>query len=78
VYKLQVELFQYASEKIDTGVAEIDAFETLKTFDTTLNPSVDVPESYGDNNEFKKQASDILFTEENPFGEVVTTYVNKP
>lgn len=34
VYKLQVELFQYASEKIDTGIAEIDAFETLKTFTT--------------------------------------------
>ena len=34
VYKLQVELFQYASEQIDTGVTEIDAFETLKTFNT--------------------------------------------
>ena len=34
VYKLQVELFQYSSEKIDTGVASIDAFETLKTFST--------------------------------------------
>lgn len=35
VYKLNVELFQYASEKIDTGIKEIDAFETLKTFDVT-------------------------------------------
>jgi hypothetical protein len=34
VYKLQVELFQYASEAIDTGIAEIDAFESLKTFNT--------------------------------------------
>ena len=34
VYKLQIELFQYASEAIDTGVAEIDTFETLKTFNT--------------------------------------------
>ena len=34
VYKLQVELFQYASEQIDTGIAQIDAFETLKTFNT--------------------------------------------
>ena len=41
VYKLQVELFQYASEAIDTGVAAIDAFETLKTFNTntTRNPT---------------------------------------
>ena len=34
VYKLQVELFQYASESIDTGIAAVDAFETLKTFNT--------------------------------------------
>ena len=34
VYKLQVELFQYSSEAIDTGVEEIDAFESLKTFNT--------------------------------------------
>lgn len=34
VYKLQVELFQYSSEQIDTGVPSIDAFETLKTFNT--------------------------------------------
>jgi hypothetical protein len=40
VYKLQIELFQYASERIDTGISEIDAFETLKTFstNTTRNP----------------------------------------
>lgn len=39
VYKLQVELFQYSSERIDTGVPEVDVFETLKTFstDTTRN-----------------------------------------
>ena len=34
IYKLQVELFQYSSEKIDTGIPSIDAFETLKTFTT--------------------------------------------
>lgn len=34
VYKLQVELFQYASERIDTGIDEIDVFETLKSHDT--------------------------------------------
>jgi hypothetical protein len=37
VYKLEVELFQYSSESIDTGDSDIDAFETLKTFNT--NPS---------------------------------------
>ena len=34
VYKLQIELFQYASERIDTGIKEVDVFETLKTFST--------------------------------------------
>lgn len=156
VYKLQVELFQYASERIDTGIKEVDAFESLKTFSTnttrniyggvnrinitnrgsgyTTPPTVsfvsstgfgaeavavvgtgndagkiiainitnvgtgyqvaptvnitgtgtgaaatavididiDKVESYGDNNKFKQEASDVLFNESNPFGEVDT------
>lgn len=156
VYKLQVELFQYASERIDTGIKEVDAFESLKTFSTnttrnihggvntitivnqgtgyttvptvefvsssgfgaeavavlgtdedagkvvainitnigtgyqiaptvniigngigatataTIDIDIDKVESYGDNNKFKQEASDILFTESNPFGEVDT------
>lgn len=39
VYKLQVELFQYSSERIDTGTPEIDAFEPLKTFSTDTDRS---------------------------------------
>lgn len=39
VYKLQVELFQYSSEKIDTGIKEIDVFETLKSFDDEIVPN---------------------------------------
>jgi hypothetical protein len=39
VYKLQVELFQYSSERIDTGIPEIDVFETLKTFSTNTTRS---------------------------------------
>ena len=154
VYKLQVELFQYSSERIDTGIAEVDAFESLKSFstNTTRNPTgrvtsinitnrgtgyvtaptvtfssgdatatavlgtgsnagkvvlvnvtsggtgyatapavnfsappsggtqaaalsvididIDKTESYADNNKFKEQGDDILFSEENPFGEV--------
>jgi hypothetical protein len=154
VYKLQVELFQYSSERIDTGVKEIDTFETLKTFSTnttrnntgrvvsirvtnngsgyTVAPTVtitgdgigaeatavlgtgdqagkvvsinvtnsgtsynttptvsfvgdgtgaaatavieidiDKAESYGDNNSFKEEAEDVLFNENNPFGDIV-------
>lgn len=37
VYKLQVELFQYSSERIDTGIKEVDAFESLKTFDVNTD-----------------------------------------
>lgn len=37
-YKLDIELFQYASERIDTGYNVIDDFESLKTFD--IDPSV--------------------------------------
>lgn len=32
VYKLQVELFQYASENIETGIPDIDEFEQLKSY----------------------------------------------
>jgi hypothetical protein len=39
VYKLQVELFQYSSERIDTGVADVDQFETLKSFTTNTTRS---------------------------------------
>jgi hypothetical protein len=158
VYKLQVELFQYASERIDTGIAAVDAFESLKSFttNTTRSPygtvikinvtnqgsgystaptvtlvtstgrdatatavlgsgttagkvvsinvtnggvgyqtapvvqftggggsnaaavavieaDVDKVDSYGDNNKFKIQAADVLFSEANPFGEVDKT-----
>jgi len=40
VYRLQVELFQYSSEKIETGNADIDTFESLKTFSTDVTRSV--------------------------------------
>lgn len=34
VYRLNVELFQYASEHIETGFRDIDVFESLKSYDT--------------------------------------------
>lgn len=153
VYKLQVELFQYASERLNTGVAEIDVFESLKTFDTditktdtgqvvainvtnqgsgyttatvnilsdvgrdatatavigtganagkivgitvtnggthytnatvqivgngtnatavaVLKNNIDDVESYGDNNSFRQEGTGLLFSESNPFGDIV-------
>ena len=155
VYKLQVELFQYASERLDTGIAEVDVFESLKTFSTNIADSgfgevtnvtvtnqgsgyltaptisftstsgtgatatavlgtgtlankvvsinvtnrgigyntvptivitsatgtlaaataivtvnVDDPDSFGNNNKFKTEATTLIFSESNPFGEV--------
>lgn len=70
VYKLEVELFQYASEKIDTGVPDIDVFEDLKSFDTTINEVV-TPDNYGTNREFKVESDGIVFDSDNPFGELV-------
>lgn len=68
VYKLQVELFQYASEKIDTGNKDIDVFETLKSFDVEVN-DVEVPDSYGKNDKFIDEATDVVFDKSNPFGD---------
>jgi hypothetical protein len=33
VYRLQIETFVYGSEKIDTGISDIDEFETLRSYD---------------------------------------------
>lgn len=70
VYKLQIELFQYASEQIDTGIEDIDIFETLKSFDETINPNIDVPDSFGDNTKLKDKASTLVFNTNNPFGDI--------
>lgn len=69
VYKLDVELFQYASERLNTGDANIDAFETLKSFNID-EANTDRPASYGDNQKFKEESTDIVFDDNNPFGDV--------
>lgn len=38
-YRLSISLFQYSSQHINTGLGEIDTFETLKTFDTNADNS---------------------------------------
>lgn len=67
-YQLQIELFQYSSEKMDTGVPEIDAFESLKSYDPAIN-DVETPQSFGDNLKLQEESSDILFDTDNPFNE---------
>jgi len=70
VFRLQVELFQYSSEKLDTGVPEVDVFESLKSYDETKNDPDD-PQSFGDNSKYDSESDSVLnFDESNPFGEV--------
>lgn len=90
VYKLQVELFQYASETIQTGIPDIDVFEELKSYgeygllletgDLMLAENgqqlgggygTDEVTSFGDNEKFRKEMRDIIFNEDNPFGDIV-------
>ena len=73
VYRLQVELFQYASERIETGIQDIDVFETLKTDDIDQQSDIDIVQSYGDNNQFKLEAQDYVFNASNPFGDLPNT-----
>lgn len=67
VYKLTVEKFRYSSEKITTGITDIDTFTSLATDSSNIN--VESPMSYGDNSKFKQAASTVIFDEQNPFGE---------
>jgi hypothetical protein len=77
-FKLNIELFQYASERLETGIPEVDSFESLRSFDTTHttgatdehgNTGVDVPDHFGDNEKFKTAATTVVFNETNPFNE---------
>lgn len=70
VYKLQIELFQYASERMETDVPAIDVFESLKTYDVEQTPNIDVVESYGDNNSFLDEASTFVIDTNNPQGDI--------
>ena len=71
VYRLEVELMVYSSEKIETNEPELDVFESLKSFDPDINPDIETPDGYGKNNHFKEEGSTVLnFDVNNPFGEV--------
>lgn len=75
VYRLEIELFQYSSEKIDTGYAPIDVFEDLKSHDVTITsdstPVVpQLPANAGDNQKFIDAAPGIGFNGVNIFGDV--------
>lgn len=69
VYKLTVELFRYASEKLETGVESIDDFVGLKSMDIDVNPDIDST-NQGQNTEFGERKDDFVFDVNNPFGSV--------
>lgn len=69
VYKLTVELFRYSSERIETGVTNIDDFVGLKSTDIDVNPNIDVTEQ-GQNTEFDERKDDFVFNTGNPFGDL--------
>ena len=70
-YKLEVELFQYSSERLNTGIPEIDVFESLKSFDVDVNEDIEVPDNYGRNDEILNTGQSVInFDEHNPFGEL--------
>jgi hypothetical protein len=72
VYRLQVELFQYASERIETGVPAIDIFETLKSNSIDTQSGIEPINVYGsnsNNSNFTQEAENIVFDTNNPFGE---------
>jgi len=70
MFKMTIELFQYSSERIETGIPAIDAFQSLKSFDTAVNePGVDNTVNYGNNNKFIEESENIIWDENNPFNE---------
>jgi hypothetical protein len=72
VYRLQVELFQYASERIETGIPTIDVFETLKSNSIDTQSGIEPINVYGsnsNNSNFTQEAENIVFDTNNPFGE---------
>jgi hypothetical protein len=77
VYKLQVELFQYASETIDTGISAIDTFETLKTFNTntTRNPNGGISKVTMTNNGSGYTHATVSIVSSAGFGAVLTPVI---
>lgn len=69
VYRLQVELFQYASERIETGNNDVDVFQSLKSFDVEEQPDIEEAQPAAINNTVQDEAVDAVFNESNPFGE---------
>ena len=69
-YKLNVELFRYSSERLNTGIPDIDIFEEKLTQDVYKRPSPDDAPKHGgaSNDKFKDRAKEFVEANNNPFG----------
>lgn len=69
-YKMNVSLFRYSSEKIDTGLNQIDAVEDAHTADVIKRPDIDTLQRGADNNKFRQRADSLVLDRDNPFGDI--------
>lgn len=74
VYDLTCELFEYSSERFDTGVTEIDEISTKFSMDifssTTGNTAINAIDPLSDNENIQTEANALLdFSEDDPFHE---------
>lgn len=69
-YQMTIELFRYSSERIDTGITEIDAVELAHTADTTLRTDLDTLLRGADNQKFTDRTADLILDQNNPFGDI--------
>ena len=67
-WKIDIELFQYSSEKISTGLEEIDKFEEEKSHDIKIGNTVEEPMSWGDNLSIEEESSKFVVIKKNPLG----------
>lgn len=65
-WKLDIELFQYSSEKIDTGIPDIDIFEDLKSYDETVNDDINDSTDVADNDVYNDEATGVVVNKNNP------------
>ena len=69
-YVLNIELFNYSSEQLSTGIEEIDNIEKTHTQDTTIRPDIDTLPRGADNSKFRDRATPLVWDNQNPFGEL--------
>jgi hypothetical protein len=69
-YKMTIELFRYSSEKIDTGVNDIDAFEQTHSTDIDIRSSLDELLRGADNTKVNERKDNFVLDVNNIFGDI--------